>query len=102
LDTVTTITEDTSGLVKMINEKVDEQSQVSNFQLKRFTRGEAGHKRGEKQKISKTPAFGEIRAGWYEIENKWFLTWDALQKEFKLSAKNLAKITATTSKGGIN
>ena len=45
---------------------------------------------------------GEIRAGWYLDTEEWYLTWTALQKEFKLKSYELALITATTQYGGVN
>ena len=48
------------------------------------------------------PAFGEIRDGWYQCGNEWYLTRDALQKQFHIAGRKLAKITATTHRGGVN
>lgn len=46
--------------------------------------------------VSDPPQFGEIREGWYEIDNEWWLTRDAVLKEFKLSNKQLSAMVLAT------
>jgi hypothetical protein len=53
--------------------------------------------------VSDPPAFGEVRDGWYEENpNDWFLTWDALCKEYHTAGKKIAEVTVTTRQGRIN
>jgi len=52
--------------------------------------------------VSDPPVFPEIRQGWYQIDNEWWLTWEALQKEYHTTGQKIAEITLTTRKGGAN
>ena len=51
----------------------------------------------DKPIIVKEYDFGDDKApaGWYKYHGEWFLTWDALKKEFKISTKHLVKIVLT-------
>jgi len=52
--------------------------------------------------VSDPPEFGEVRDGWYQLNGEWWLTWDALKKEFETTGKKIAEITITTRKGEVN
>ena len=52
--------------------------------------------------VKDPPQFGETRYGWYHREREWWLTWDALQDAFEATGKQIAEITVTTQKGGVN
>ena len=52
--------------------------------------------------FSDPPEFGEIRTGWYQENNEWWLTFGALRKEFHNSGRKIGEVTATTHRGQPN